>query len=84
MFSTGGPGGGPSGPNSDDHGTGGGNDGYISDEEGNSFESDKKFNNYILFGSAIALGMCLMASNVSQSRKLHERKQQEVEQEHAS
>ena len=62
MFSTGGPSG---GPGSDDHGSSSGNDGYISDEEGQSFESDKKFNNYILFGSALALGMCLMASNVS-------------------
>jgi len=55
---------GPGGDQNEGGQSGGNNDGYISDEEGGNFESDKKFNNYILFGGAMALAMCLLASNV--------------------
>ena len=40
------------------------NDGYVSDEEGQSFDSDRRFSNFVLFGGVLALGAALMASNV--------------------
>ena len=38
--------------------------GYISDEDGQEFESDRRFSNFILFAGFLSLGGLLMASNV--------------------
>jgi hypothetical protein len=40
------------------------NGGYTSDEDGASFDSDRKFSNFILFTGALALGILFMVSNV--------------------
>jgi len=45
------------------------NDGYVSDEEGQSFDSDRRFSNFVLFGGVLALGAALMASNVRHMKK---------------
>ena len=48
------------------------NDKYISDGEGGddqSFDSDRRFSNFVLFGGALALGALLMASNVMAVKK---------------
>ena len=56
-------GGAPGGPGGDDKG------GYTSEEEGSSFESDKKFSNFVLFSGALALGILFMVSNVLHLKK---------------
>jgi protein SCO1/2 len=38
--------------------------GYTTEEEGASFESDRKFSNYILFAGSFALAVLFMAANV--------------------
>lgn len=40
--------------------------GYESDGEAKDaeFESDRKFSNFVLFGGALVLGICLLASQV--------------------
>ncbi len=52
--STGGPGSGP---------------GDFSDDDDTTFESDRRFSNFILFTGAFALGVALMASNYMQQKK---------------
>jgi hypothetical protein len=53
-----------------------GDAGYTTEEEGASFESDRKFSNFILFSGAIALGILFMVSNVLHLKKEKEGKQQ--------
>lgn len=48
--------------------------GYTTDEDGSSFESDKRFSNFILFAGALALAIIFMASNVMHLKKEREAK----------
>ena len=43
--------------------------GFTSDEEGQSFDSDRKFSNFVLFTGVLALGILFMVSNVLQVKK---------------
>jgi hypothetical protein len=62
-------GGGPTpGPGGEDKG------GYTTEEEGASFESDKKFSNFVLFTGAFALAILFMVSNVLHLKKEREAK----------
>lgn len=51
-------------------------EGYTTEEEGASFESDKKFSNFILFTGAFALAILFMVSNVLHLKKEREAKSQ--------
>jgi hypothetical protein len=66
-----GPGGpGPKGDgNMSDKGAAGKDSGYTTDEDGTSFESDKRFSNFILFTGAFALAILFMVSNVLHIKK---------------
>lgn len=48
--------------------------GYTTEEEGASFESDKKFSNFILFTGAFTLAILFMVSNVMHLKKEREAK----------
>ena len=37
---------------------------FQSDDEGQDFESDRRFSNFVLFAGSLTLGCLLMASNV--------------------
>lgn len=65
----GGPGGPNKGPGGEDQG------GYTTDEDGASFDSDRRFSNFILFTGAFTLAMLFMASNVMHMKKEREAKQ---------
>lgn len=55
---------------------GNGQDGYTTEEEGASFESDRKFSNYILFAGSFALVVLFMVSNVLHLKKERDSKSQ--------
>lgn len=57
----------PGGPK----GGGGNNDqgGYTTDEDGASFDSDRRFSNFILFSGTFALAIIFLASNVMHLKK---------------
>ena len=59
----------PGGPGGDDKG------GYTTEEEGASFESDKRFSNFVLFTGAFALAILFMVSNVLHLKKERDAKQ---------
>ena len=50
--------------------------GYTTEEEGASFESDRKFSNFILFSGAFALAVLFMVSNVMHLKKERDAKSQ--------
>ena len=50
--------------------------GYTTEEEGATFESDKKFSNFILFTGAFALAILFMVSNVLHLKKERDAKAQ--------
>jgi len=56
-------------------GPGSGDGGYTTDEEGASFDSDRRFSNFILFTGSFALIMLFLASNVMHLKKEKEAKQ---------
>jgi hypothetical protein len=39
------------------------------DEDGDKFDSDRRFSNFVLFGGTLALGIIFMASSVKQQQK---------------
>jgi len=69
------PRGGSGGPGGQGGPTNNGQEGYTTEEEGASFESDRKFSNYILFAGAFALVVLFMASNVLHLKKERDAKQ---------
>lgn len=52
--------------------------GYFSDEDTSSFQSDRKFSNFILFTGALALFIIYMYSNVMDVKRKREQKTQNV------
>ena len=56
--------------------SGNGQDGYMTEEEGASFESDRRFSNYILFAGSFALVVLFMVSNVLHLKKERDAKSQ--------
>ena len=48
--------------------------GYTTDEDGPSFDSDRRFSNFILFTGAFALAILFMVSNVLHIKKEREAK----------
>ena len=68
------PGGGPGKGNSNTDG------GYTTEEEGATFESDRKFSNYVLFIGAFALVALFMVSNVLHLKKERDAKTMAPEQ----
>ena len=61
------------GPKSD-KGSGDADGGYTTDEDGHSFDSDRRFSNFILFTGAFALAILFMVSNVLHIKKEREAK----------
>lgn len=53
------PGGGPGGPEQ-----GGGDDGYTTEEDGATFESDRRFSNFVMFLGSFIMVVIFAASNV--------------------
>lgn len=63
-------GGGPGGPPQGGGGPGGGNDGgYSTDEDGQSFDSDRRFSNYLMFLASFAMVIIFMIANVVQLKR---------------
>jgi hypothetical protein len=63
---------GPGGPGG--KGPGSGDGGYTTDEEGASFDSDRRFSNFILFTGSFALVILFLESNVMHLKKEKEAK----------
>ena len=52
----------------------------MTDEDGNNFDSDRRFSNFILFAGILSLGALLMASNVQQMKRQRDREANEKQQ----
>ena len=53
--------------------------GYTTDEDGASFDSDRRFSNFILFTGAFALAILFMASSVMHLKKEKDAKQNQAQ-----